>query len=122
MLKIGTDIIEVERIRNSIEKYGNRFLSKVFTSDEVRYCAGHAIPEQHFAGKFAAKESVQKALMNVNPTLTIWPNQIEIFNDDGGSPHVRLLGSLKTICEMYTIEISISHVKEYATATAIVII
>ncbi|MFA4838495.1 MAG: holo-ACP synthase [Candidatus Neomarinimicrobiota bacterium] len=122
MIKIGTDIIEVERIKESIERYGDRFLTKVFSPEEIRYCRNHAIPEQHYAGKFAAKESVQKALLSVNPTLNVWPNQIEIINDETGSPHVRLIGSLGEICRSYGIEISVSHVKEFATATAIVMI
>jgi holo-[acyl-carrier protein] synthase len=122
LIKIGTDIIEVERVRESIERYGEKFLLKVFSLGEIQYCRGHAIPEQHFAGKFAAKESVQKALLSINPTLNVWPNQIEIFNDESGSPHVRLLGSLGEICRSYIIEISVSHVKEFATATAIVMI
>lgn len=122
MIKIGTDIIEVERIRQSIERYGDRFLVRIFSPEEINYCRSHAIPEQHFAGKFAAKESVQKALLSINPTLIVWPNQIEIINDESGSPHVRLISSLGKICQSYVIEISVSHVKEFATATAIVMI
>ena len=62
MIRAGTDIVEVNRIRKIIDSYGNKFLSKIFTKAEIIYCNSHSDPVIHFAGKFSAKESIKKAL------------------------------------------------------------
>ena len=120
MLKVGTDIVEVARLKSSIHSYGGKFLNKIFSENEVRYCESKAFPEQHYAGKFAAKESIQKALMAARPELNFPLPKIEINNDANGRPFVKLLDSLNVIHDQYQIEISISHVKDYATAIAVV--
>ena len=61
VLGVGTDLIEVDRIRSSIESHAERFIEKVFTSNEREYCEGMADPAPHFAARFAAKEAISKA-------------------------------------------------------------
>ena len=57
-LYIGTDLVDVERIKFSIENYQSKFIDRVFSSEEQKYCQSKSYPEVHFAGKFAAKEAV----------------------------------------------------------------
>jgi len=121
LIKVGTDIIEVKRIMDSIEKYGENFIKKVFTSGEVEYCKKFKHSGERFAGKFAAKESVQKALMSILPETTFPLHQIEIQNDEHGRPIVILQGSLEKFNHIYTLETSVSHIKEMATATTILV-
>ena len=64
-LFIGTDIVEIERIKNSIDKYGLKFIEKIFTSREIKYCQNKENCYPHFAGRFAAKESVKKAILKL---------------------------------------------------------
>lgn len=121
MIKIGIDIIDVERIRSAIERWGNRFSSKVYTKQEIENCGKAGNSYQRFAGKFAAKESVKKALMSINPTLRIAFNQIEILNESDGKPFVKLYGPAEKISKDYSIEVSISHEEKYATAISVVV-
>lgn len=115
---VGTDIIEVERIKNALDN--PNFLLKVYTDNEINYCEGknENIKYQHYAARFAAKEAVFKAISNKldNKYEIGWKN-IEILNEESGRPKVNIIGiDLKKI----EIDVSISHIKEYATATAIV--
>lgn len=121
MIKIGTDIVDIERVRSAIEGWGNRFSLKVYTKQEIENCEGVENSYQRFAGKFAAKESVKKALMSINPTLRIAFNQIEILNSPDGKPFVKLYGPAEKICKDYSIEVSISHERKYAIAMSIVV-
>lgn len=128
----GVDITEVTRIRRAIEKWGDDFLNRVFTCDELENAKKRgSLPRsssinnepirrkekqglyQHLAGRFAAKEAVFKALGN---TMLNWKD-IQILNDSEGKPIAEILNN-KT--KKTTVHISISHVKNYATAFAII--
>jgi holo-[acyl-carrier protein] synthase len=110
---IGTDIVEVGRITKAIERWGNHFLGHVFTTEEINYCLRHKFPPQHFAGRFAAKEAVIKALPDI--TNLQWTD-IEITNDPNGKPHCKVANkNLKQ-----PIHISISHTKSHAIAFAVI--
>lgn len=119
---IGTDIIEVQRIAQAIEKFGSRFLDRLYTSDEQEYCLRHNEPARHFAGRFAAKEAVSKALGSGFRNGISWTD-IEILNDAYGKPEVRLSRELHEMVSTKTdkpvVHVSISHCREYATAFAI---
>ncbi len=109
----GVDITEVRRMRQAVEKWGNAFLSRVFTKDEMKNAKKHASFYQHLAGRFAAKEAVFKAMGNKEIS---W-HDIEISNDEDGKPNCSILNR-KVIDKV--VHISISHVKNYAVANAIV--
>ena len=117
----GTDIIEVARIKQSIERSGDRFLHLVFTPAEIKYCESKKISKfYHYAGRFAAKEAIYKA---VSPLLKnkfdiSWHNA-EVINDKNGNPQIHFR-DIK-IDKIKNIDISISHCKEYAVATVVVI-
>src|SRR5271155_5534584 len=87
ILGIGNDIIEVERIRKSIDTHGLRLLTRLFTTKEQDYCLKYKDPVPHFAGRFSAKEAVVKALGTGFGEHVSWLD-IEILNDTLGKPHV----------------------------------
>lgn len=109
----GIDIIEVERITKAIERWGENFLHHVFTDDEIAYARKQRFPQQHYAGRFAAKEAVLKAFGD-NAHIS-WKD-IKIVNQESGRP-------ICIFCDKdckETILISISHTKNYAVASAII--
>lgn len=120
VIGVGTDIIECDRIGRMIEKHGDVFLNRVFTEEERTYCSGRKAANQHYAGRWAAKEAVLKALG------TGWSKGIEwtdigVVNQQGGRPLVVMTGAALEISTELGIRemlLSISHTKEYATAYA----
>lgn len=116
---IGNDIISVERIKGVIERHGSRFLNKVFTKQEQAYCCGYKESARHFAGRFAAKEAIVKAL-GIGFRYGITWLDIEIINDRDGKPEVFCSPKLQELVGDSRIMLSISHCKEYAAAVAIV--
>ena len=120
-IKCGIDIIEVERIKESIEgNAGEKFLKRVYTQNEINYCESKSITKyEHYAARFAAKEAVFKAISPIlEGKYNINWTDIEILNDSDGRPFVKINEEkVKNI----QIDISMSHIKEYATANCVVI-
>ena len=120
-IKVGTDIIEVARIKDSIEKIGEKFLNRVFTAKEVEYCESKkATKYEHYAARFAGKEAVFKAISPIlkNKFSIDWTD-VEILNDKQGRPYVTFYKEeLKNI----NLDLSLSHIKDYAVATAVAVI
>ena len=120
----GIDIIEVKRIKDSILKFENRFLERIFTKDEIAYCESKKSQKyQSYAGRFAAKEAVFKAVSNnIENKYNIEWKDIEIINDKTGRPYVNIYGKLKeTLTDISNVDVSISHVEEFAMANAIAV-
>jgi holo-[acyl-carrier protein] synthase len=115
---IGNDIIEIKRLGKSIERHGMHFLNRLFTQREQDYCYKYQDPVPHFAGRFAAKEAIVKALGTGFGAHVQW-HEIEILNDDLGKPVVHIAESLNNRFNHPKILISISHCNEYATAVAL---
>ncbi len=115
---IGTDIIEIDRIEKAIAKYKQRFLDRIFTQNEQEYCQKHRTAARHFAGRFAAKEAIVKALGTGFHNSISWLD-IEIINDAAGKPVVHLSNHLNNLLDHPRILLSISHCHQYATACAI---
>jgi holo-[acyl-carrier protein] synthase len=113
ILGTGVDIIEVRRLRQAVEKWGQDFLSRVFTSEELINAKTRGSLYQHLAGRFAAKEAVFKALGNKGLN---WKD-VEILNDQDGKPHCLVLNQK---VKKLAVHISISHIKNYAVANAII--
>ena len=118
ILGIGTDIIEISRIAISIERHGDLFIDRLFTAKEKSYAAKFSNRTPTFAGRFAAKEAIVKALGTGIRDEMSW-QEIEIINDEKGKPEVFFSEKLQKILIGTSVLISISHSKEYATATAI---
>ncbi len=120
-LKCGTDIIEIDRIEEAISSLNDKFLERVYTEDEIKYCESkNKMKYQHYAGRFAAKEAIFKVISDfLDSKYEInWKN-IEIVNDKNGRPKVNLVGIEKK--ELKDIDVTISHCKKYATATAVLL-
>ena len=117
---VGTDIIEIERIREAIARHGQRFLDRLFTPQEQTYCLRYKDSTPRFAGRFAAKEAVLKAFGTGLSNEMSW-KEIEILNDKQGKPEVQLSVRLQGVLSIDHIFLSISHCDTYATATAIVV-
>ena len=123
IIGIGIDIIECARIGQMLVRHGERFTNHVFTEEEFQYCSGKKIGEQHFAGRWAAKEAVLKALGTGWVAGISWTDA-EVVIQTGGKPTIRLhRGAAQKATELGMTEvlISISHCKAYATATAIAV-
>lgn len=118
-IKCGTDIIEVSRIQENIEKYGDSFLNKIYTKKEIEYCNSKNVTKyQSFAARFAGKEAVFKAISELlKDKYHIAWQEIEILNDDNGKPYVVLNNKIGKDID---IDISLSHIEEYAIANCIV--
>ena len=118
-ISCGTDIIEIERIKDSIEKYEKKFKENIYTENEVEYCESHKGQKyQHYAARFAAKEAIFKALSKKILEKYSWTD-FEILNNDIGKPEVILKKQMDGID---SIDISLSHCKQYAIATVVVLL
>lgn len=106
---IGVDIVDVKRIQKSIKN--RRFLKKIFTDEEIKYCLSKKKPAQHFAVRFASKEAVWKAIKYKK----VSHKDIGIKNSPDGKPLVYIKNKL-----MKNIHISLSHTDVYAVAVCIV--
>lgn len=117
----GTDIIEIERIKQDIENLGENFINKIFTQKEIRYCESKNNQKyQHYAARFAAKEATFKAISNMlQDKYDISWKDIEIENNEEGRPKVTIKKTNMQAIE--SIDISLSHCREYATANVVVI-
>ena len=115
MISIGTDIILVSRIKKLIIENKEIFLKKIFTSEEIEYCNSFSNSYVHFSGKYAAKESVKKALLSNNICNHISLSDIQVLNSEDKSPYI-IIDSLKNL----KFNISISHDGDYAIAFAVI--
>ena len=119
VLGIGIDIIEIERIKKSIDKYGEAFLKKIYTQREIKYSLSRANKYQHLAARFAAKEAIYKALSSDTDKVYSWQD-VEIYNEVNGLPKVNFYGELKDyLNDGKQLKISMSHSDNYVTCVAI---
>jgi holo-[acyl-carrier protein] synthase len=117
MLRTGVDIVEIERIGEAVERWGDRFFNRIFTQGELDYSRGRW---PQLAGRFAAKEAVMKAL-GTGVRGVSW-REIEVVRESGQAPTVVLHGRAKARAEFLTlgeIAISISHSRDYAVVVAV---
>jgi holo-[acyl-carrier protein] synthase len=121
IIGIGTDIIECLRIAQMIDRHGELFIRRVYTEHEIAYCSTKKAATQHYAGRWAAKEAVLKALGTGWIRGISW-RDVEIRHNPGGAPTIALRGGAKYVCDRSGIKemhISISHCRSHATAYAI---
>ena len=116
----GIDLVENARIAASIEKFGDRFLHRIFTPAEIAYCASKPKPVPHYAARFAAKEAVSKCFgCGIGKTLG-WLD-MEVTNDEAGAPHIVLHGGGKDLAAqrgVTQIFVSLTHTDSHAAASA----
>ena len=120
VLATGIDIIEIQRIRQAIERWGDRFLRRIFTPSEINYCRRKNRPELSFAARYAAKEAVLKAL-GIGLKGGLGWTDLEIVNDELGAPMVRPGQRMMDLMGSKRVLISLSHIRELAVAVALLV-
>ena len=116
---VGIDIADVKRIKNALERWGDRFVTRTFSSREAEYCRRHRDEALRFAARFAAKEAFIKCIGSARGIL--W-NEIELLNDRSGKPHFHLSDSIqKKISKrkINKVHVSVTHTAEYAVALVV---
>ena len=116
----GVDIIEIDRIKQSIEETEGKFCDRVYTKKEIEYCESKKTQKyQHYAVRFAAKEAVFKAISSkLHDKYEVSWKDIEVLNDNTGRPYINL--PEEKMQEIEDIDLSMSHCKQYAVANVIV--
>jgi holo-[acyl-carrier protein] synthase len=117
----GIDMVDCSRLREMIDRHGQKFLDRIFTKAEQKYCRGKKRAIEHLAGRFAAKEAVLKVLGTGWRNGITWTD-VEVRNRPSGQPCVRLSGRCRTIADelgLASVLISISHIGTHAIASAI---
>lgn len=121
ILGIGIDIIEVGRIKSSLERFGERFGQKILLPGEMAYCLSHKHPAPFVAARFAAKEAISKAFGTGIGSQLGWQD-MEIARKESGEPYVILHGKGKELFasrHAKNLYVTISHTNDYAAVTAI---
>lgn len=114
-------MVDCSRLKEGIDRHGERFLQRVFTPVELEYCRGKKRELEHLAGRFAAKEAVLKVLGTGWRSGISWTD-VEVRNDPSGQPRITLTGRCREIADqmgMSSVLISISHIGTHAIASAI---
>ena len=116
---IGVDVIDLQRIRRTIEEMGDAFVRKLFTEAEIAYCQAKKAPHQHFAARFAAKEAVSKALQTGWGGVFRWKDG-EVVNEPSGAPKVLLHNDLARVLKDSIVHLTISHTENTVVAFAVI--
>lgn len=121
IIGLGTDIVEIVRIGEMIDRHGESFLNRIYTEEEIRYCQKRKHCNEAFAGRWAAKEAIMKVLGTGFVRGIGWQD-IEVLAEKNGKPYVKMQGGAGEHARRIGIDevlITISHCRTYATATAI---
>jgi holo-[acyl-carrier protein] synthase len=122
IIGLGLDATDIDRIADTIERYGDRFLRRIFTDGEIAYCARRRVPAIHFAGRFAAKEAAMKALGTGNSQGVLW-RDVEIVRR-GGPPQLQFHGGAGRRFAAIggrTSLLTITHSEELALAQVLIV-
>lgn len=121
-VSVGVDTIEIDRVERTLAHYGGRFLNRVFSPGEIRYCMGRVRPGPSLAARFAAKEAFYKAVTPLAPRLMSlyfhW-KEVEVLRESG-APRLRLSGQFKKAVGGMQVSLSISHSKTHAIAVVVI--
>lgn len=122
LIGIGIDVVEVSRIKSSLDEFGEKFLTKIFTEAEREYCQKQKTPEIHLAARFAAKEAIAKAFGTGIGKDVGWLD-MEITRRASGEPEVKLSGAAANLAQekqVCNVMVSLTHAKHYAAANAVI--
>ena len=121
IIGLGIDLIELGRVRKTLERFGERFLRRVYTEGEIRYCCAKADPVPSLAGRFAVKEAAMKAL-GTGYSRGVWFRRIEVARRKGEAPTLLFHGGAKDRADAMGVDrasISITHERGMAAAVVI---
>ncbi len=116
---VGTDIVEVDRIREAVHKWGEKFLKRVFSKQEIDYCFSKRDPFPHLSARFAAKEAAVKALSGTSMDQHMLVSDVEVRNEASGKPYIVLDERIREAAGKTVLHVTLSHEKTYALATVI---
>jgi holo-[acyl-carrier protein] synthase len=116
----GIDVIEISRISQAMDRWGERFLRRIYTPREIRYCQARRRPELSFAARFAAKEAAMKAL-GMGPRGGVPWKSLEVVNLPTGAPIMRSGPGIEPLLNGRTLLISLTHTRQQAMAMALLI-
>jgi holo-[acyl-carrier protein] synthase len=122
ILGIGVDMVEVERIQHSLDRFGERFMKRVFTEGEIAYCQSMRFPARHFAARFAAKEAVSKAFGTGIGKAMSW-RDIDVHKKESGEPFLVFHAAAAALAKERAIKsawISLSHTDHHALAMIVI--
>jgi holo-[acyl-carrier protein] synthase len=122
ILGVGMDIVETKRIAESVERFGDRFLNRVFLEGEIAYARSMKFPHLHLAAHFAAKEAISKAFGTGIGTEMGWKD-LEVVREPNGAPRVCLHGRAEAFAKargVQKVHISLSHTAEYGAASVVI--
>lgn len=123
VLGIGMDIVETKRIAESMERFGDRFLHRVFLEGEIAYARSMKFPQLHLAARFAAKEAISKAFGTGIGHEMGW-RDLEIVREESGAPRVVLHGKAAAFAKergVKEVHVSLSHTAEYGAASVVIV-
>jgi holo-[acyl-carrier protein] synthase len=121
VLGIGVDIVETARIEHSLERFGERFLHRIFTQGEIDYSQSMKFPARHLAARFAAKEAASKAFGTGIGKSMGW-RDIDVHREGSGQPFIVLVGGAKQLAAergVSKVWVSLSHIEHHAVATVV---
>jgi holo-[acyl-carrier protein] synthase len=118
---MGVDLVEIDRIDKIIERWGDRFVQKVFAYEEISYCRGHVLSAMHFAARFAAKEACLKAL-GIGLGMGVGLKDIWVSRSDKGVPSLIFADKAHLLMEKQAIKgayLSLTHTRRHAMAMVV---
>lgn len=116
---VGVDLVNVGRLRRVMERFGERFIRRIFTPDEARFCAGLADPWPSYAARFAAKEAFAKALGTGLRGVISW-QEIEVRDNERSRPTIAVSGRAKERLGNRRVHLSLTHLDDYAAAVVVI--
>ena len=116
---VGVDVVEITRMQRAVDDWGEVFLRKIFTRDELAYAHSKKNPTPHIAARFAVKEAVAKALATGWSGGFRWKD-VEVENDISGKPTVALYGRVRELLQGSKVMVSISHSENVVVAFAVI--
>ena len=123
IIGVGMDIVETKRIAESLERFGDRFLHRVFLDGEIAYAKSMKFPQLHLAARFAAKEAISKAFGTGIGRELGW-RDLEIVREPSGAPRVQLHGRAEAFAKargVQAVHVSLSHTADYGAASVVVV-
>lgn len=122
VIGLGLDLVEVDRVRSLLERFGDRALDRLLTAEERSYCLAKARPAQCIAARIAAKEAAFKALAHDDEGLRVWWTDMEVVRDGDGRPALRLHGRAAEAAArmgMRASHVSLTHERSMAAAVVV---
>jgi len=118
---IGVDLVEIERLHKILDRWGEKFVQKVFADEEISYCRKHVLPAMHFAARFAAKEACLKAF-GIGLGMGVGLREIRVSRSDKGVPSLIFADNALILFEKQAIKgahLSLTHTRHHAMAMVV---